>query len=187
MRVASGLASVVNPGAVACDLNVGDPVKYVNDGTIAMCATTDAIYGIVAGFSFVNATGSFGAGYLPYSDKLPTGTTFTAGDQVGQIFAHVIPVAGQLFEAMCDDNTTFTTEAGYITAFNENVEYVFTPDATSKQARPVLDISTHAAGASSWRLVDFSRRIDADPSGTNFPLLVMCDRVQQAPYTLAGV
>lgn len=189
MRVASGLASVVNPGAVACDLNVGDLVKQVNDGSVAMCVAADPIYGVVAGFSFVSASGSFASGYLPYSDKLPTGTTYVAGD--AQIFAHVVPVAGQIFEAMVDDNVTFTTDIGvggssYLTAIHENVEYIYTPDAASKQARPRLQISSHAPGALSWRIHDLSRRIDVDPSGTNYPLLVICSRVQQAPYTLAG-
>lgn len=189
MRVASGYAAVANPGSVSVNLNVGDPVKLVADGTVALCATTDTIYGIILGFG-VQSTNANNANYLPYLDNLPSGTTFS-GAVENQIMVHVCPVAGQLFEGYCDDNVTATNEAGagsYNSFIHENLEYVFLPDAASKQARAVLDISTHATTATlPWRIHDVSRRIDVDYSGLFVPLLVSCNKVQQTPFQTTGV
>jgi hypothetical protein len=188
MRLASALAIVANPGSVPVDLQVGDPVKYVSDGSVTQCVAADAIYGIVMGFSFQSSNAN-SPNYLPYLDRMPSGTTFVGVDN--QIFVHVQPVAGMIFEAYCNDNTTATAESGagsYNTFINENVEYIFAPDATTKSARPLLNISTHAVTATlSWRILDVSRRIDVDYSGTFVPLLVSCNKVQQTPFVLTGV
>lgn len=105
-----------------------------------------------------------------------------------QIYAHIVPVAGMVFEAYVNDNTTITTEAGYCSAIGENVEYIFAPDVNTKTARPMLNISTRATTSTlSWRILELSRRIDIDYSGTFVPLQVTCNKVQQSPYVLTGV
>src|SRR4051812_24781483 len=111
-RVASGLSSSVSPGPVTCNLNVGDPVKMVNDGTFAMCASGDAVYGIIEGFWAQSFSGNLPA-YLAFLDNLPSGTTWSGLDN--QIFLQIVPAAGQIFEAICDDNTTAVLETTYIT------------------------------------------------------------------------
>lgn len=183
-RLASGLAITANPGAVSVDLNVGDPVKLVNDGTITLAAAGDSIYGIVDGIGPTDFVGS--AVGSAWNTKVPTGTTGTVGGE-REIYVHVLPAAGSIFRVVCDDNVTATTLAAYIAFIEENCDHVFIPDATNKKAKPALDISTHAAATSGWRIHDMTRQINQDPSGAFFEVLVTCNEVQQAPFVTAGV
>lgn len=173
------------PGATNVDLWAGDPVKLVNDGTIALCAAGDATYGIIAGFGIQNFSGNALA-YWPYLDHLPGGTaSATSGD--AQVFVFVIPVAGQVFEVCCDDATTATTEAAYNAFIEENCDITINADATAKKAFPLLDISGHGTATATWRIIDTAKRVDTDYSGTYVPLLVTCNEVQQSPYIVTGV
>lgn len=181
-RLASGLAMTVNPGGVSVGLNVGDPVKILNDGTITMAAAGDSIYGIVDGFGPSDFVGS--AVGSAWNNFIPSGTVGVIGTE-REIYAHVLPVAGQVFEVCCDDAVTATTFAAYIALIEENCDHVFIP--VNPKAKPALDISTHQAPTAGWRIIDITRRIDQDPSGLFFNVLVTCNEVLQAPYITAGI
>lgn len=178
MRVASAYQAA--PSAINCDLNVGDPVKYVSDGTIALAAAGESIFGVIVGIGPTNYSGS---GFA-YTKSLPGGTTSSLARP---IFVHVLPVASLLFEVDVDENTTATTEATYITYIGENADHSLNPVAGSTLADPMLDISGHQTATAGWRIVDVSRRPDTDYSGTYVKLIVSCNEVQQAPYVTAGV
>lgn len=182
MRVASGYQAA--PGAVNVDLNVGDPVIMVSDGTVALAAAGNATFGVIAGIKpYWNATKS----RLEFGTSLPGGTTYTGTEeQVSTV--NVIPVAGQIFEAVADDGTTAILKATFITYIGENVDITINQVSGSRLASPKIDISTHAtSNALVWRIVDVGRGPDADFTVTNAPLLVMCNLVQQAPYLTTGV
>lgn len=183
-RVASAYQAA--PSATNVDLNAGDPIKYVSDGTIALCAAGDATYGIIAGFGPVDFTGST---FSAFNKKLPGGTTGTVGSEQ-EIWAYVIPVAGQVFEVDVDDNTTFTTIANYISAIGENCDISINQNGTTKLANPRLSISSHAApgAAKVWRVHDLAGQwnLGLDVTGTFYKLQVVCNVVQQAPYNTSG-
>lgn len=180
VRVAT--AYQASPGGVSVDLNVGDPVKKVSDGTVALCATGDATFGIIVGI-------------LPYydgskmvrSNRLPGGTAYSTNLE-RQSKVLIVPIAGNVFECVCDDNTSITTEANYNAAIGENVDISINQVAGSTLATPRLKISTHATtNTLVWRIVDTSHRVNIDYTGLYVPLLVTGNVVQQAPYQTTGV
>jgi hypothetical protein len=182
MRVASGYQAA--PGAVNVDLNIGDPVIMVSDGTVALAAAGNATFGVVVGIKpYWNAT----KGRLEFGTALPGGTTYTGTEeQVSTV--HVLPVAGQVFEAVCDDGTTAILKATFITYIGENVDISINQVSGSRLASPKLHITGHGtSNALVWRIVDVGQGPDADFTVINAPLLVTCNLVQQAPYLTTGV
>lgn len=183
MRVAS--AYQWSPSAIPCDLNVGDCVKYVSDGTVAGAAGTDNVFGVIVGIQrfWNNSLSRF-----QFGTSLPGGTTY-GSNLDRQSFVLVAPVQSLIFEAVCDDNTTATTEAAYNALIGENVDLSLNPVSGSTTASPKIDISTHSAPGSTlnWRIVDMSRRVDIDYSLTNVPLLITANIAQMGPFTAAGV
>ncbi len=182
VRVASGYGGV-DANSAHVDVNVGDPVCKVNDGTVRLAQLADSIFGIVANI----LPYSKGDGIRPYT-KLVYASTGTIGTP-GELCLEVIPVADQIFEVDCDDASSLTTIATYSAAIGENVDHVLTGDTTATSAKPQLDISTHnTTNTLHWRIVDISPTSDnQDPAGANFKLLVTANLVQQAPWTILGV
>lgn len=185
MRVASGYQA--SPGGTNCDLNVGDPVKYVSDGTVAMCSTSDPTFGVVVGIREY-----YDGAKMAISNKLPGNTVYgTVLERTSWVM--VQPAAGVIWEISADDNTTATTESAYVALINENMDVSTNADATLKQARFLADISTHSVPGTSLniRLVGVGgqhwARVNIDYTGNYVPLLVMFNEVQEAPYNSTGV
>lgn len=176
-RVASGYQAA--PGAVNCDLNPGDPVIKVSDGTVAI-ATTGVVFGVIIGVEpFYDGT------KMVRDDRLP-GNTVYGSVLERQSKVLVIPVADQLFECVADENTTATTQAAYTAFIGENVDLVMVPVAPL--ATPRLDISTHAVtNTLGWRIVNLGRGVNIDYTGNFVPLVVTANLPQQAPFTILGV
>lgn len=172
------------PSATNVDLNVGDPVKRVSDGTVALCAAGDATYGIIVGIApFWDSVQKV----MRFGNALPGGTTY--GTVVPrQSFVWVVPVANQIFEVDCDDNVTFTTYLTYQAAIGENCDITINQSSSTAKANPRLDISTHATtNTLVWRIVDIPRQDAQDYTGNFVKLLVQANVVQQAPYQATGV
>lgn len=188
-KVAVASAYQASPGGVSVDLNVGDPVKEVtgsgNDpGSVALIAGTDTPFGVICGIlPFYNAS----LGRRMFGTSLPGGTTWGTNLERTS-YVEIIPVANVIFEAVCDDATTFTTELAYMTAINKNVTLTINQVSGSTLASPKIDISTAGTeNTKTWRIVGLSRRIDVDYTVTNVPLLITANLAQQAPYTATGV
>src|SRR6266850_8134581 len=111
------------PSAINCDLNVGDLVKGVSDGSVALAAQGDIIYGVIVGIGqFYDSIN----GVMRFGRALPGGTAW--GTIVGRrSIVYVVPIAGQVFECDCDDNVTATTEATYLTYVQENADITLNP------------------------------------------------------------
>ena len=128
------------------DLNAGDPVKLVSDGTIALALTTEAVWGVIVAFK-PYWTGEF----LKPSPRLPGATNWGTIRERRSI-ALVVPVDGsQIWEMDCDDKTTATTEAAYEAFEGENCTFVIPgnqTDSSKPSADPKIDISLHATTAS---------------------------------------
>lgn len=185
-RVASGYQA--SPGGTNVDLYPGDPVMPVAGGTVALATagSSTKIYGVIEGFGPVGPGPVPPAGFLPWLNRLPGGTTFTVAEQL-EVFAWVIPVFGQVFEVDVNDNTTLTTYSGYVGAIHHNADMAYSASSTLKKAFPKLNISTHnTTNTLQWRIVDIWRRVDIDPTGLNVKLLVTANLVDNAPINTTG-
>lgn len=188
--VATGYQATNDGAGFSVDLNAGDPVKLVSDGTVALANTGDAVWGIIIGFN-------------PYWDgtrmvptkKLPGGTAWgTVEPRRSEVL--VVPVDhGQVWRLDCDDKTTATTEAAYRAFVGENVT-VDCPgdnsDTSNPKADPIIDISDHATTASLvWRIEGISQTLEnKDFSGLYVKLLLKINKAQSAGWpatTIAGV
>lgn len=181
--VATGYQATSN--AINVDLRPGDPVKRVSDGSVALLAAgTEVPYGIILAIApFYDSV----LGAMKFGNSLPGGTAWgTITDR--QSVVSVVPVANQVFEIDADDNTTFTTLAGYQAAFGENADLTMNGVSGDTHAYPKLDISTHATtNTLNWRILETATRVNQDYSGANVKLLVTANIAQQAPYTILGV
>lgn len=171
-----------SPGGVSVDLNIGDPVKKVNDGTLALCAAGDAVFGIVC-----DIAPYYDGAKMARANRLPGGTTYGSNLE-RQSKIGIILAAGNIFECVCDDNTTATTQATFTGYIGENVDITINQVSGSTLATPRLDISTHATTNNVvWRIRGLSKRNNIDYTGNYVPLLVTGNVVQQAPFQTTGV
>jgi hypothetical protein len=170
------------PGGTNVDLNVGDPVIPVADGSVAIATAGSSIDGFVHSVErYFNGTVN------TIGDRVPGATAWGTVEDRKTIIL-VQPAANQVYEMVCNDATTFTTEATYRAAIFENADFAFAADVTQKKAFPVIAIAGHAASnALGLRIVDIAPRIDIDFTGLNVPLYVTPNLTRQAPYQTTGI
>lgn len=180
-RVASGYQG--NPGAIGnIHLAPGDPVKLVSDGTITHASPGDAIYGIVAGI------GPFWDGTKMVFNKVLTGGQGAYGTNYSrESRVEVIPVANQVFEVDCDDASTATTYAAYVTLIENNADFSWNRDSNTLLGNPRLDISDNKTATAQCRILDVMSPSMQDFTGNYVKVEVTFTEVQQSPYTAAGV
>lgn len=186
-RVASGYTGAIN-GGTTVDINLGDPVRFVSTGTVALAAGNEAaanaaedVFGVVVGV-------------LPYYDgsKRVPGTRLPANTVYGSVlerqsYVLVYPVAGQVWEIDVDDASTATTEAGYYAFIGENCDHRLTAGSEPK-TNCLLDISTHGTATAQWRIINISQSMaNQDFSGAYVKLYVTINETQIAPFVTTGV
>lgn len=183
MRVASGYSPTVSGNNV--NVNVGDPVKKVSDGTVALCAAGDAVYGVVTAIRQYYDTN---LGRMNFRKYLPFNTVYGTNLERTS-FVEIVLAQGAIFEVDADDNVTATTQATYTTYIGENADQNNVGDTTNQTVNPQLDISTHATtNTLVWRIVDIAPTMDQmDYSGKFVKLYVTANVVQDAPYQTTGV
>lgn len=182
VRVAS--AYQASPGGISCDLNIGDPIIKVSDGTIAIAAAGVGIFGVIAGIGKYWNSG-LGA-MVPGGSTLPGGTTYGTKLERESI-VYIYPAADVVFEVDCDDGTTAATQAAYTALIGENCDITINQVSGSTLASPLLDISDHKTGTAQFRIVDLGNWPTQDYTTTRVKLLVTCVEVQQAPWQATGV
>jgi hypothetical protein len=191
-HVADAYQAQVDGAGASVDLNIGDPVRMVTGGSVALANTAIPVYGIVVGVHriFEPATG-----YTRPADRVPGGTT-SGGNLDRATLVEVVPAKGVIWEIDVDDNVTHTTEAGYRSYIHRNVEHVCTGDfsvAGRPKADPRIDISaaslTPTSGALlGWRIVGVSKTAhNKDFSGLNVKMLVKVNDSQEAGSTATPV
>ena len=179
-------------GGSNVDLGIGDPVKLVNDGSVALAAgsegSPDSIFGIIVGI-------------VRYWDgtRIQSGEVIPGGSTGGGLLQRqsrvlVVPASMGYWEADVDENSTAATEAAYQALVNENVDHVLvrTTIRNKFRALPELDISSHAtAAATQWRLEGISKtRDNEDFSGEQVKMIVSVNESQEAgaaATTVSGV
>lgn len=186
-RVASGLHFQVS--ATDVDMNIGDPVELVNDGTVTLATGAGApsiFYGVIVGIANVKVG-------LPLAgrkfSRVPAGTTYTLETDVTKVL--VVPFGRNYWEVDVDDNTTATTLAGYRALCGENADLSYTLDITDTsrpKATPRLDISTHTSATKDFRIIEISKTaLNQDFSGTGVKMIVQVNESGEAPFVTAGI
>lgn len=181
--VASGYQAA--PGAVNVNLNIGDPVIRVSDGTVAIATGTGVCHGVIVAIgNYWNAA----RGLMEPTNVLPGGTAY------GSIFERrsrvlIAPVDAWYFEIDVDDAVTATTEAAYRAFVGENANVAFSASATTGLASPKLDISTHnTTNTLPWNIHDVSKTgLNQDYAGANVKLIVSCNLPDMSPFVATGV
>jgi len=155
--IATAYAPVTIFGAgTSVNLNIGDPVRLLEDGTIALVQagqdlaganadSDDYAFGIIAGFPRVLV-----AGYPRPGSFYQTGTTYTGGTGGDNApLVAVIPVEGNIFEIDSAAAPSPATRSGALTyvGMTATLTYsVLTSGTGQPRANPLLDLSTAAAG-----------------------------------------
>ena len=158
-------------------LRIGDPLKAVSTGTVALALTTERVEWIAMGFSYVDAT----SGVRKVSDRLPNATAWT--NEQDRIKVLCARAKEAIWKIDADDNTTATTAAAYRLLIGENAPHVV-PGGTyagTRYADPYLDISLHATTVGlEWRILGWEPRVGMDLSGANVTLLVQVNDSTEA-------
>lgn len=176
-------------------IGIGDVLKAVSDGTVAVAATSDngAIIGVADGFSYVGGTPA----RRTYSNYLPANTTFsptTVGSQNASLVSFV-PCTPDVIFAVQSTAATFTTIATQIGVIMENCDMtVGTPDANTGWSTFSLDVSTHATATFNFRVIGIRGYTLAglqlgtnDPTLIRFEYLVVCNESVWPIGTATGV
>lgn len=184
-------------GGTACNLNIGDPVQLLNNGTVRLAQPgqaadgtdiDDRVFGIVAGFPRV----MIGGAPRP-SSFYPSGTTYTGDDQ--QTLCTIIPVHDNIF-TICTDaagGSSFDTKAEYQSMIGTaNFVYsVLTSGMGQPKANPMFDISDYSEAAdevNQLRVVGLSKRFDTlDPALTDVELEVIFNMQQIFPTAVGDI
>lgn len=177
MRIASAYAPTVN--GTSTGIGVGDVVKLVNDGTVALAAVGDAVFGVIIGVEgYYDSTGSI-QGPMITGSVVPSGVTY--GTNYSRETAVLVqPAFGMRFWALSDDASTATTYVGYRALINENVDINLV--AVSSRQAPLIDISTHGtANTLAFRIVDIpGPDSQVDWASLYVPLLIEVNLTQNA-------
>lgn len=175
----------------ACNLNIGDPVQLLNNGTVRLAQPgqaadgsdiDDRVYGIVAGFPRVMIGGA------PRPNGFyPSGTTYTGDDQ--QTLCKIIPVHNNIFEIDCNASGQPTTKAAWqsLVGTANFVYSVLTSGIGAPKANPLLDISDHneTTEVNQLRVIGLSKRFDAqDPTSEFVTLEVVFNNQQLFPSAI---
>lgn len=167
--------------AYATSLGRGAPVKRLSDGTIALAATNEAVYGVMDGMiQNYNASTGFVGPAPSYVATVTYGSNMSR-----QSRAHVILAAGQIFRITCDENTTATTQAGYEAFIQENVDFA-AGTASGDRSGHVADISTHATTAEDLRIVGIPDVTTTDFSATGVEIDVKFNLIQGGMVTASA-
>ena len=133
------------------DYRVGDWVKETTDGTVILAVAGDALLGVIGEiFPYYDT----GVGAMVYGDSLPYANGVYGSNLSRQSKVGVIPGNGVIWQAMCDDATSATTEALYNACIHENVDMINA--AVTGYAHPLIDISTHETATRQLRIIDTS-------------------------------
>jgi hypothetical protein len=174
------------PGAVNVDLNIGDPVIRVSDGSvaIAVAGATNPVHGVIVG---VPRIWDAGLGAVRPSDKVPGGTAWTSIDRQTRVLVRL--AMGTLWEVDVDDAVTATTLAAYQAFIGENVNIIYSASATTGKASPKVDISLHATtNTFQCNIVDVSpSQNNQDFAGGNVKLIVQFNLPDENPPLILGV
>ncbi len=161
----------------------GDPVKKVSDGTVAISAAGDPVYGIVVACHYLTT-----AGVYIDSNYVPASISYTP-DRVRTIVDIIIATPMTIFEAQSNAAIAdIATARGYV---DENVDHVATAAGNTGTGLGgyQLAMSTHNTTTSQWRLFDISPADANDVTVINHRWLVIANETHNLPgaFSATGI
>lgn len=183
-------------GGTSVNLNIGDPVQFIDGGTVRLvqpgAATTsvvldDATFGIVAGFPRVKLDGA-----CKPSSYYPTATAYNGGIFGAEAtLVQVIPVKDNIFEIDLGaaPGASFDTAAEYAAAVGKGAHFTYSVISSgvrgAPKANPLLDLTNinSTTGIRQLRIVGMSKLGDTqDFTGAAVRMQVMFNAVQLSGY-----
>lgn len=168
-------------GATTAHLRRGDPLKMLDDGSVALATAGDNIDYIMAGvITYWDGTKMTIGPYLPY------GTVWTTLERQARIL--VTPSQAGLWEIDGDD-ATLTTRALYNAAIGSNGNISINTDATGYYNNPRLDMSDISTNdttpaSAQCRIINISETFaNVDYAGKYVKLIV---KINESILALAG-
>lgn len=202
--IATGYApTTVVGGGTGVNLNIGDPVKLLEDGTVGLVQTgqdssgantdsDDFVFGVVAGFPrvLVNSAPEPGSYYA-------SGTTYSGGigSDTAPLVA-IIPAAGNIFEIDTNAVVGAGTKAAALAVVGQSARIAYSVLTSGKgqpKANPLLAVADLAAGGANqlqMTILDLGKLGDAmdfASSGITFQVQFNAlDMAQQADPAIFG-
>jgi hypothetical protein len=184
-------------GGTACNLNIGDPVQLLADGTVRLVQPgqsalgadiDDRTFGIGAGFPRVLVGG------FPRPNGFYTSGTAPAPGGDNQTLCAVIPVEGNIFEIDCDaaGGGSLDSKAEWQAVVGSTANFVYsvlTSGAGQPKANPLLDVSDISEGAevNQLRIIGLGKGFDQqDPTLTHVTLQVIFNEAQIYPVAVGN-
>jgi hypothetical protein len=183
----------------ATQINVGDIIIPVSDGTVAQAANNSTtLLGVVTGCSFIGTAGSDN-GKRVFSNFIPASTTFspsTVGSPNASLVQY-IPLTPDVILLARGAAATATTPATNITFIQNNVNLTYnslTPSTVIGRSVACLDLSGAGTGAKQFRIINIPgyslsgfRNVDIDFTSAGVPFLVTCNQGVLPSFTTTGV
>lgn len=144
--------------AYASAIYVGDVLKLVNDGTVALCGASDALVShVCVGVERFKSTadGLMRSGtYAPCSSSL----TYTGSASLDNPFATVllcVPARDQVFEVLSNaTGTDWATAQALVGTYCDLDASTLSGSTTSGQSGETLNISTTSTSSGQWTILD---------------------------------
>lgn len=180
-------------------INVGDIIIPVSDGTVAQAANNSTtLLGVVTGTSYIGTSGSDN-GKRVLTNFIPASTTFspsTVGSPNASLVQYVALTADVILWAQ-GAAATATTAATNITFIQNNVNLTYnslTPSTVIGRSVACLDLSGAGTGAKQFRIIgipgyNLKTGLDLslfDITAAGVPFLVTCNQGCLPPYTTSG-
>lgn len=165
ISLASGYSPTV--GGTNVGVGIGDVLKKVSDGTVAICGVGDAVDYVCVGVKQY-----YDGSVITTGPYIPFNTVYSTNYQRESTLL-VVPAKDCLFEAYTDDTAaSYDTYAEFRAFIGENVD--INAVAVNSRAAPLLDISGHATtNTLVWRIVEIPRPEDPiDFTAAYVPLIV---------------
>lgn len=180
-------------------INVGDLIIPVADGTVAQAATNSStMLGVVTGCSYMGTSGSDN-GKRVMSNFIPASTTFspsTVGSPNAS-YVQYVPLTGDVILLGQGAAATATTPATNITFIHNNVNITYnslTPSTVIGRSVACLDLSGAGTGAKPLRIIGIPGytlqgfdQASIDWTSAGVPFLVVCNQGVLPPFTTTGV
>jgi hypothetical protein len=175
--IADGYQAKADNTTTSVDLNIGDPVKLMADGTVALCNTGEAVYAIIMGFEpYWN-----GSAMQP-TNRLPGGTT-GGGLFERKSAALVVPASAGIWEADLKAVAPGGTEATANAFIGENIDHAIVADvsnASQPKANPKLS-GAHTSATAQWRFDGVAQTVaNQDFTGDYVKFYVRVNESQEA-------
>lgn len=181
-------------GGTDCNLNIGDPVQLLNNGTLRLVQPgqaadgsdiDDRVFGVVAGFPRVMVNSS------PRPNGFLTGgTTYSGDDQ--QTLCAIIPAEGNIFEVQCDaaGGSSLDSKSEWQAVVGSTANFVYsvlTAGMGQPKANPMLDTSDIAetGEVNQLRIIGLGKGFDQlDPTLSLVDVQVIFNEAQVYPISV---